>query len=84
LFPRKPLNFSAEPPNALKIEVSSGECGLNTIDRMNSTETNLLDERKTSALREQFIAVLGHDLRNPLAVIDASMRIPTKSAGHSD
>jgi sigma-B regulation protein RsbU (phosphoserine phosphatase) len=30
---------------------------------------NLLDERNTSALREQFIAVLGHDLRNPLASI---------------
>jgi signal transduction histidine kinase len=30
---------------------------------------NLLDERNASALREQFIAVLGHDLRNPLASI---------------
>ena len=29
----------------------------------------LLDERFKSALREQFIAVLGHDLRNPLAAI---------------
>jgi sigma-B regulation protein RsbU (phosphoserine phosphatase) len=32
-------------------------------------ETRLLDERTTSALREQFIAVLGHDLRNPLGAI---------------
>jgi signal transduction histidine kinase len=30
---------------------------------------NLLDEQNASALREQFIAVLGHDLRNPLASI---------------
>jgi sigma-B regulation protein RsbU (phosphoserine phosphatase) len=29
----------------------------------------LLDERATAALREQFIAVLGHDLRNPLSAI---------------
>lgn len=29
----------------------------------------LLDEQAASALREQFIAVLGHDLRNPLAAI---------------
>jgi sigma-B regulation protein RsbU (phosphoserine phosphatase) len=29
----------------------------------------LLDERAMSALREQFIAVLGHDLRNPLSGI---------------
>ena len=32
---------------------------------------SLADERRTSELREQFIAVLGHDLRNPLASIDA-------------
>ena len=31
-------------------------------------------ERETSELREQFIAVLGHDLRNPLAAIDAGDR----------
>jgi sigma-B regulation protein RsbU (phosphoserine phosphatase) len=30
-----------------------------------------LQEQETSELREQFIAVLGHDLRNPLAAIDA-------------
>jgi signal transduction histidine kinase len=36
-----------------------------------ATETALLDERATAELREQFIAVLGHDLRNPLASISA-------------
>jgi sigma-B regulation protein RsbU (phosphoserine phosphatase) len=35
----------------------------------------LRDERETSELREQFIAVLGHDLRNPLASISAGARI---------
>ena len=35
----------------------------------------LLDERTTAALREEFIAVLGHDLRNPLAAINAGMRL---------
>jgi signal transduction histidine kinase len=38
----------------------------------------LLDERKTAELREQFIAVLGHDLRNPLASIDAGTRLLTR------
>lgn len=33
------------------------------------------DEVSTSELREQFIAVLGHDLRNPLASIVAATRI---------
>jgi signal transduction histidine kinase len=40
----------------------------------------LLDERQTAELREQFIAVLGHDLRNPLSAIsfgaEALRRMP--------
>ncbi|WP_245488826.1 PAS domain-containing sensor histidine kinase [Mesorhizobium sp. M7D.F.Ca.US.004.03.1.1] len=32
-------------------------------------------EREQGELREQFIAVLGHDLRNPLAAIDAGVRL---------
>ena len=32
-------------------------------------EGQLTDERETSALREQFIAVLSHDLRNPVGAI---------------
>src|SRR5580704_15339575 len=35
-------------------------------EQVASSEASLLDERKSSELREQFIAVLGHDLRNPL------------------
>jgi signal transduction histidine kinase len=42
---------------------------LDASDRLASSEANLLDERKTSELREQFIAVLGHDVRNPLTAI---------------
>jgi signal transduction histidine kinase len=40
-------------------------------ERRASSETALFSERQSSELREQFIAVLGHDLRNPLASIDA-------------
>jgi sigma-B regulation protein RsbU (phosphoserine phosphatase) len=35
----------------------------------------LADERETAQLREQFIAVLGHDLRNPLASIVGAARL---------
>jgi signal transduction histidine kinase len=35
-------------------------------------QTALLDERAASELREQFIAILGHDLRNPLQAAYAS------------
>ncbi len=38
-------------------------------------EVALLDERETSALREQFIAVLGHDLRNPLSGIGGGVEL---------
>jgi signal transduction histidine kinase len=34
------------------------------------TEADLQEERSTAELREQFIAVLGHDLRNPLFAIN--------------
>jgi sigma-B regulation protein RsbU (phosphoserine phosphatase) len=52
---------------------------LSARDQSRSSEAvaraNLKDERNTSELREQFIAVLGHDLRNPLASISAGARI---------
>lgn len=43
-------------------------------ERLASSEANLSNERKTAELREQFIAVLGHDLRNPLASINAGAK----------
>ena len=47
--------------------------------RLSTSETNLLDERSTAESREKFIAVLGHDLRSPLASIDACARLLSKS-----
>ena len=41
---------------------------------------SLASERAASELREQFIAVLGHDLRNPLASISAGARIIGREA----
>jgi phosphoserine phosphatase RsbU/P len=38
-------------------------------------QARLLDERETGALREQFIAVLGHDLRNPLSAIISGVAV---------
>lgn len=35
--------------------------------------------RQAVALREQFMAILGHDLRNPLAAIDGGMRLISKT-----
>ena len=53
-------------------------------DRMQAQEEKLARQREEAQLREQFIAVLGHDLRNPLAAIAAGthllLRHPEKSA----
>lgn len=40
-------------------------------ERLKATEDMLEREKGLSELREQFIAVLGHDLRNPIAALDA-------------
>ena len=48
---------------------------IDSTDRLATSEADLMDERKTAELREQFIAVLGHDLRNPLASIDGGTRL---------
>lgn len=47
--------------------------------RLAASEAALLDQRQAAELREQFIAVLGHDLRNPLASIDAGARLILKT-----
>ncbi|HEX8339159.1 MAG TPA: histidine kinase dimerization/phospho-acceptor domain-containing protein, partial [Pyrinomonadaceae bacterium] len=59
---------------------------LDAQERLRLSETALLDERETAQLREQFFAVLGHDLRNPLnavrggAELLAMMPLPEKAA----
>jgi signal transduction histidine kinase len=52
---------------------------LSAIDSVANTEARLEEERKISALREQFIAVLGHDLRNPLTGILGGMEMLQKN-----
>ena len=44
-------------------------------DRMQAQEEKLARQREEAQLREQFIAVLGHDLRNPLAAIAAGTHL---------
>lgn len=51
---------------------------LDANQRVVAAEANLLDARATAQLREQFIAVLGHDLRNPLASIAAGTELLQK------
>ncbi|MEO7135994.1 MAG: GAF domain-containing sensor histidine kinase [Vicinamibacterales bacterium] len=48
---------------------------LESYERLNASELALRVERHDAVLRDQFIAVLGHDLRNPLAAVAASAEV---------
>jgi signal transduction histidine kinase len=48
---------------------------LDAQERLEASEAALLDERHRAELREQFIAVLGHDMLNPLAAINAGGKL---------
>ncbi len=50
---------------------------LDAQERLTRTESALFDERQHTELREQFIGVLGHDLRNPLAAIQTGAKLLT-------
>jgi signal transduction histidine kinase len=51
---------------------------LDAADRVEVSESKLAMEQRTAELREQFIAVLGHDLRNPLASVAGGLRLLKK------
>jgi signal transduction histidine kinase len=48
---------------------------LDADDRLEERERTIAEQRISQDVRDQFIAVLGHDLRNPLAAIDAGMAL---------
>lgn len=51
---------------------------LQAVEEMNITNARLEEELEISKLREQFIAILGHDLKNPIATIRMSSDILLK------
>lgn len=52
---------------------------LDAQDRLATSEAALVGERQSADLRDQFIAVLGHDLRNPLASISAGVNMLSRA-----
>jgi signal transduction histidine kinase len=71
---RRPLTF-----NQSLIAQARRRYERQLVDARSELQKGLASERKTAELREQFIAVLGHDLRNPLAAISAGARILQRS-----
>jgi len=56
---------------------------LDTAQRATQAEAKLLDAHATAELREQFIAVLGHDLRNPLNSFAAGLSLLKETAANA-
>lgn len=48
--------------------------GLETEERLEAQERLVEYEREMARAQEEFVAVLGHDLRNPVAALDAGVR----------
>ena len=57
---------------------------LEAIEQVTDAESRLKEEKENALLREQFIAVLGHDLRNPVGAISSSasllLRMPLEES----
>ncbi|MCP1912666.1 CheY-like chemotaxis protein [Bradyrhizobium elkanii] len=73
------------PPIALlvtsgQVEPAIEDLPAGALAAREAARTSLASERETSELREQFIAVVGHDLRNPLASVSARARILGREA----
>lgn len=67
-----PLPAKLDDPNVittLELFAKLIAAELDVQDRLEQSASALLDAQETAKLREQFIAVLGHDLRNPLMAI---------------
>lgn len=54
------------------------------VEARSEAEAAAAAEHETAVLREQFIAVLGHDLRNPLAALAAGIRIVARREALSE
>ncbi|MHB1058808.1 MAG: GAF domain-containing sensor histidine kinase [Rhodanobacter sp.] len=73
-----PLPADLDDPNIVKTLELFAKLIASEIDaqeRIERSASALLDAQETAKLREQFIAVLGHDLRSPLGAIQLSVDV---------
>lgn len=54
---------------------------LSAAQQVDTSKQELAEEREIAELRDQFIAILGHDLRNPLGAITSSAQLMLKMQG---
>lgn len=75
----KPHKFSDETLSTIRLFTDLIAFHIDAHRQLTSASEALNAERGTADLREQFIAVLGHDLRNPLASVDAAAQLLLKT-----
>lgn len=62
----------------LSARLAAEQANIHLLEDGRMAQESLRSERETAELREQFIAVLGHDLRNPLAGLAGGVRLLAK------
>ena len=68
----KPTRFTPERVSMLKLFAELIGFHLDAQDRLQASSAALSKAREDAEVRERFIAVLGHELRNPLAAIEVN------------
>ncbi|KUP94660.1 GAF domain-containing sensor histidine kinase [Tritonibacter horizontis] len=65
-----------QPRSVAMLEMFADIIGqsLETEELLEAHEEMIAHERKLNQIQEEFVAVLGHDLRNPIAALDAGFR----------
>lgn len=53
---------------------------LDALQSFSEVKTDLIEEKKNAETREQFIAILGHDLRNPVSAISNAAQLMFRSS----
>jgi len=52
---------------------------LNSAEKLEAAEIDLATEKQAAVLREQFVAILGHDLRNPVTALHGTTQLLLQS-----
>ena len=77
--PRPALLKNPETIGMFKLFAELIASHLDSGEQLARVEAELIQERSHVELREQFIAVLGHDLRNPVAAINSGTKLLERS-----
>ncbi len=80
LDPRLAMLDTPETIGMFKLFAELIAAHLDADEKLTPAERKLDDEQKLAELREQFIAVLGHDLRNPIAAIEAGTNVLARAS----